>query len=56
MSFSGTQHSDAGEAQTSLISLCSQVANIANNMDPDQAAPKGSSLTRVLSVCFSDKF
>ena len=33
-----------------VVCLC-----IANNMEPDQTAPAGSSLIRVHSVCFHDK-
>ena len=41
---------------SSLICLVSKVANIANNMDPVQTAPKGAvSLIRVYIVCFHDK-
>ena len=41
-----------------LSSTCSaddKLIYIANNMIPDQTAPKGSSLIRVHSVCFHDK-
>ena len=38
-----------------IICLCSLVSYIANNMNPDQTAPLGSSLIRVHSVCFHGK-
>ena len=38
-----------------LFCLCTSVAYIANNVNPDQTASSGSSLIRAHSVCFRDK-
>ena len=43
-------------SSTLLVCLiCSLVAYFANNMDPNQTAPHGSSLIRIYIVCFNEK-